>query len=220
MKHQLNTEHYFLLQQNQDAIQRGSFHNDIVSLSNENIFIAHEKAFEDRNALNQIIRILENNVSNFQFIEIKENEIPLIDIIKSYLLNSQLVSTTDGEMLMVLPADVRNFDNCMQWIDKTKQISPVKKFEFVDIKQSMMNGGGPACLRLKVLMNNKELEGVNKNFILDDNKVEQIKHLIQSFYRDRILPDDLKDPDLLDEFQMILDQYTQIFDLENFYSFQ
>ena len=205
---------------NQDAIQRGSFHNDIVSLSNENIFIAHEKAFEDRNALNQIIRILENNVSNFQFIEIKENEIPLIDIIKSYLLNSQLVSTTDGEMLMVLPAEVRNFDNCMQWIDKLKQISPVKKFEFVDIKQSMMNGGGPACLRLKVLMNNKELEGVNKNFILDDNKVEQIKHLIQSFYRDRILPDDLKDPDLLDEFQMILDQYTQIFGLENFYSFQ
>ena len=123
-------------------------------------------------------------------------------------------------MLMVLPADVRNFDNCMQWIDKLKKISPVKKFEFVDIKQSMMNGGGPACLRLKVLMNNKELEGVNKNFILDDNKVEQIKHLIQSFYRDRILPDDLKDPDLLDEFQMILDQYTQIFDLENFYSFQ
>ena len=170
--------------------------------------------------MNQIIRILENNVSNFQFIEIKENEIPLIDIIKSYLLNSQLVSTTDGEMLMVLPADVKNFDNCMQWIDSFKQISPVKKFEFVDIKQSMMNGGGPACLRLKVLMNNKELEGVNKNFILDDNKVEQIKHLIQSFYRDRILPDDLKDPDLLDEFQMILDQYTQIFDLENSYSFQ
>ena len=102
LKHQLNTEHYFLLQQNQDAIQQGSFHNDIVSLSNENILIAHEKAFEDRNALNQIIRILENNVSNFQFIEIKENEIPLIDIIKSYLLNSQLVSTTDGEMLMVL----------------------------------------------------------------------------------------------------------------------
>ena len=220
LKHQLNTEHYFLLQQNQDAIQQGSFHNDIVSLSNENIFIAHEKAFEDRNALNQIIRILENNVSNFQFIEIKENEIPLKDIIKSYLLNSQLVSTTDGEMLMVLPADVQNFDNCMQWIDKLKQISPVKKFEFVDIKQSMMNGGGPACLRLKVLMNNKELEGLNKNFILDDNKIEQIKHLIQSFYRDRILPDDLKDPDLLDEFQMILDQYTQIFGLENFYSFQ
>ena len=46
----------------------------------------------------------------------------------------------------------------MQWIDKQTNFSS-KKFEFVDIKQSMMNGGGPNCLRLKVLMNNKELEG-------------------------------------------------------------
>ena len=219
-KHQLNKEHYFLLQQNQDAIQQGSFHNDIVSLSNENLFIAHERAFEDRNIFNKIITVLEKNVNNFQFIEIKENEIPLTDIIKSYLLNSQLVSIADGEMLMVLPADVQNFDNCMQWIDKFKQISPVKKFEFIDIKQSMMNGGGPACQRLKVLMNEKEFEGVNQNFILDNDKEERIKDLIQSYYRDRLLPDDLKDPNLFDEFQMILDQYTQIFDAENFYSFQ
>ena len=69
-------------------------------------------------------------------------------------------------MLMVLPADVRNFDNCMQWIDKLKQISPVKKFEFVHIKQSMMNAAGPACLPLKVLINNTELEVVIKILFL------------------------------------------------------
>ena len=84
----------FFLQQNHQAVEDGSFHNDIVSLSNENVLIAHEKAFQNKDDLNKMLNILESKIDNFQYIEISNSEIPLKDIISSYLLNSQLITNS------------------------------------------------------------------------------------------------------------------------------
>ena len=48
LNHKLDMQNTFFLQQNHQAVEEGSFHNDIVSLSNENVFIAHEKAFQNK----------------------------------------------------------------------------------------------------------------------------------------------------------------------------
>ena len=220
LSHKLDRNNVFYLQQHPRAIDKGSFHNDIVSLSNENIFIAHEKAFLNRDVLNHVLKHLELEVENFNYIEIPDKEIPLDDIISSYLLNSQLFTNGEGEMQLILPAEVQNYENCMQWLEKLKQTSDVKLFDFVNIKQSMMNGGGPACLRLKVILNEDEINKVNKNFILNNKRLELIEDLIEREYRDELYPDDLKDPSLLDESRRVLDELTQIFGTGSIYEFQ
>ena len=159
-------------------------------------------------------------VENFNYIEIPDKEIPLDDIISSYLLNSQLFTNGEGEMQLILPAEVQNYENCMQWLDKLKQTSDIKLFDFVNIKQSMMNGGGPACLRLKAILNEDEIKKVNKNFILNNKRLELIEDLIEREYRDELYPDDLKDPNLLDESRRVLDELTQIFGTGSIYEFQ
>ena len=203
LNHKLDMQNTFFLQQNYQAVEEGSFHNDIVSLSNENVFIAHEKAFQNKDDLNEMLNILESKIDNFQYIEISNSEIPLKDIINSYLLNSQLITNGDGEMQLILPEEVKGYENCISWLDKLKQISDVKLFDFVDIRQSMMNGGGPACLRLKVILNDEELGSINQNFLMNNEKLESIKLLIEREYRDVLYPDDLKDPNLLDELSLI-----------------
>ncbi len=218
--HKLDMENTFFLQQNHQAVEEGSFHNDIVSLSNENILIAHEKAFQNKDDLNKMLKILESKIDNFQYIEISNSEIPLKDIINSYLLNSQLITNGDKEMQLILPEEVKGYENCMSWLDKLKQISDVKLFDFVDIRQSMMNGGGPACLRLKVILNDEELESLNQNFLMNNDRLESIKSLIEREYRDMLYPDDLKDPNLLDESRRVLDELTQIFGTGSIYEFQ
>ena len=220
LNHKLDMQNTFFLQQNHQAVKEGGFHNDIVSLSNENVFIAHEKAFQNKDDLNEMLNILESKIENFQYIEISNPEIPLKDIINSYLLNSQLITNGDGEMQLILPEEVKGYENCMSWLDKLKQISDVKLFDFVDIRQSMMNGGGPACLRLKVILNNEELESLNQNFLMNSERLESIKLLVEREYRDVLYPDDLKDPNLLDESRRILDELTQIFSTGSIYEFQ
>lgn len=220
INHKLDMENTFFLQQNHQAIEEGSFHNDIVSLSNKNVFIAHENAFQNRDDLKKMLNILESKIDNFQYIEISNSEIPLKDIISSYLLNSQLITNVDNEMQLILPEEVKEYDNCLSWLDKLKQISDVKLFDYVDIKQSMMNGGGPACLRLKVILNDEELESLNQNFLINNERLESIKLLIEKEYRDVLYPDDLKDPSLLDESRRVLDELTKIFGTGSIYEFQ
>ena len=220
INHKLDMENTFFLQQNHQAIEEGSFHNDIVSLSNKNVFIAHEDAFQNRDDLKKMLNILESKIDNFQYIEISNSEIPLKDIISSYLLNSQLITNVDNEMQLILPEEVKEYDNCLSWLDKLKQISDVKLFDYVDIRQSMMNGGGPACLRLKVILNDEELESLNQNFLMNNERLESIKLLIEKEYRDVLYPDDLKDPSLLDESRRILDELTKIFGTGSIYEFQ
>ena len=220
INHKLDMENTFFLQQKHQAIEEGSFHNDIVSLSNKNVFIAHEDAFQNRDDLKKMLNILESKIDNFQYIEISNSEIPLKDIISSYLLNSQLITNVDNEMQLILPEEVKAYDNCLSWLDKLKQISDVKLFDYVDIRQSMMNGGGPACLRLKVILNDEELESLNQNFLMNNERLESIKLLIEKEYRDVLYPDDLKDPSLLDESRRVLDELTKIFGTGSIYEFQ
>ena len=220
LNHKLDMQNTFFLQQNYQAVEEGSFHNDIVSLSNENVFIAHEKAFQNKDDLNEMLNILESKIDNFQYIEISNPEIPLKDIINSYLLNSQLITNGDGEMQLILPKEVKGYENCISWLDKLKQISDVKLFDFVDIRQSMMNGGGPACLRLKVILNDEERDSLNQNFLMNNERLESIKSLVEREYRDVLYPDDLKDPNLLDESRRVLDEITQIFGTGSIYEFQ
>ena len=220
IQHQINPDRVLFLKQNEQAINAGSFHNDIVSLANEEIFIFHQEAFADRVELERILHHLKDHVKGFHPIEILSEDISLDDLVSSYLLNSQLITVKNNEMMMLLPEEVQNHSNCMRWLEEIKSFSPIKHIEFVDIRQSMMNGGGPACLRFKTTVNNDELNQINKKFLLTPKKLMDLRALVTKHYRDRLNPADLLDTNLIQESYRFLDELTQLLDLGNVYDFQ
>jgi succinylarginine dihydrolase len=219
-QHQLDPDRVLFLKQNEQAIHSGSFHNDIVSLANEEVFIFHQEAFADRVELERVLRQLKDHVKGFHPIEILSKDISLDDLVSSYLLNSQLITVKNNEMMMLLPEEVQNYGNCMKWLEEIKSSSPIKRFEFVDIRQSMMNGGGPACLRFKAVVNIDELDKINKKFLLSPEKLINLRALVSKHFRDRINPDDLLDIKLMEESYLFLDELTQLLGIGSIYSFQ
>ena len=218
--HQLDPDRVLFLKQNEQAINAGSFHNDIVSLANEEVFIFHQEAFADRVELERILHHLKDHVKGFHPIEILSEDISLDDLVSSYLLNSQLITVKNNEMMMLLPEEVQNHSNCMRWLEEIKSSSPIKHIEFVDIRQSMMNGGGPACLRFKITVNNDEFNQINEKFLLTPKKLMDLRALVTKHYRDKLNPADLLDNNLVQESYRFLDELTQLLDLGNVYDFQ
>ena len=218
--HQLDPDRVLFLKQNEQAINAGSFHNDIVSLANEEVFIFHQEAFEDRVELERILHHLKDHVKGFHPIEILSKDISLDDLVSSYLLNSQLITVKNNEMMMLLPEEVQNHSNCIRWLEEIKSSSPIKHIEFVDIRQSMMNGGGPACLRFKITVNNDEFNQINEKFLLTPKKLMDLRALVTKHYRDKLNPADLLDNNLVQESYRFLDELTQLLDLGNIYDFQ
>jgi succinylarginine dihydrolase len=219
-QHQLDPERVLFLKQNEQAINSGSFHNDIVSLANEEVFIFHQEAFADRVELERVLHHLKDHVKGFHPIEILSEDISLDDLVSSYLLNSQLITVKNNEMMMLLPEEVQNHPNCMRWLDEIKSSSPIKHIEFVDIRQSMMNGGGPACLRFKTVVNNDEFDKINEKFLLSPKKLMDLRALVSKHYRDQLNPGDLLDIKLMQESYTFLDELTQLLDLGAIYNFQ
>ena len=218
--HQLDPDRVLFLKQNEQAINAGSFHNDIVSLANEEVFIFHQEAFADRVELERILHHLKDHVKGFHPIEILSEDISLDDLVSSYLLNSQLITVKNNEMMMLLPEEVQNHSNCIRWLEEIKSSSPIKHIEFVDIRQSMMNGGGPACLRFKITVNNNEFNQINEKFLLTPKKLMDLRALVTKHYRDKLNPADLVDNNLVQESYRFLDELTQLLDLGNVYDFQ
>ena len=218
--HKLDMEQTFFLKQNMKAINSGSFHNDIVSLSTENVFIFHEEAFNDSKNEIQKIRNAFKVEDEYFFIEILKNDIPLDILVNSYLLNSQLVRNPSGDMTFIMPFEVKNYSECTEWLARIKENSPIKDFKYIDIKQSMMNGGGPACLRFKIVVNENEFNNINPNFLLTPVLIKKLESLIKNSYRDTLEIRDLADPELINESYTILDNFTQIFKTGSIYNFQ
>ena len=219
-QHQLDPERVLFLKQNEQAINSGSFHNDIVSLANEEVFIFHQEAFADRVELGRVLHHLKEHVKGFHPIEILSEDISLDDLVSSYLLNSQLITVDNNEMMMLLPEEVHNHPNCMRWLEEIKSSSPIKHLEFVDIRQSMMNGGGPACLRFKAVVNNDEFDKLNEKFLLSPTKLMDLRALVSKHYRDKLYPEDLLDIKFMQESYTFLDELTQLLDLGDIYNFQ
>ncbi|MGK0438404.1 MAG: succinylarginine dihydrolase [Paracoccaceae bacterium] len=138
------------------------------------------------------------------------------------MFNSQLLQLPNQDgMTLVLPEESREnaeVSAYLEWLQT--QSTPIKEVKFVDVRQSMQNGGGPACLRLRVALTQAELDASNSNFILDDDRLSKLNQWVERHYREEITPSDLADPALAEENFVALDQLTQLFELGSFYEFQ
>ncbi|KAF1312252.1 N-succinylarginine dihydrolase [Pseudomonas sp. SG-MS2] len=220
--HGLSDDGVVYAQQNPSVIDQGVFHNDVISVGNGEVLFYHEDAFLETDAvLGQLQAKLASKGGNFQAIRVPRAAVAVEDAVRSYLFNSQLLSRDDGSMLLVVPEECRNNERVWAYLQQlTSQGGAVKEVKVFDLKQSMQNGGGPACLRLRVALKESELAAVNPGVIMTAPLYDTLLQWVDKHYRDRLGEADLADPQLLVECRTALDELTQILKLGSVYPFQ
>ncbi|WP_028389517.1 N-succinylarginine dihydrolase [Legionella fairfieldensis] len=222
--HQLNPDRILFACQNPKVIDQGVFHNDVIAVANESLLLIHEEAFLQQAKILDELR----EKANFplQIIEVKSKEISVADAVNSYLFNSQLLTlpSTNESLNMTLIAPIECKDNPIirAFIEEllADQANPVSMVHYVNLKQSMQNGGGPACLRLRIPLTDQELKAMHQPVLISDHLLTQLENWINRFYRDRLSMNDLGDPRLIEECFTALDELAQLLQLGSIYPFQ
>jgi succinylarginine dihydrolase len=219
--HGVNAGRAYFVQQNPAAVDQGVFHNDVIAVGNREVLVYHEQAFVDAPALRDWIAAgLEG--ADPVFVAIADSDVPVADAVRTYLFNSQLVCAPDGAMHLICAQECRDDARvweCVQEIVADRD-NPIAHAHVFDLRQSMRNGGGPACLRLRVVLGEAERKAVNRACWLDDALFERLQAWIGRHYRDRLVFDDLADPQLLDESRRALDELARLLKLGTPYEFQ
>jgi succinylarginine dihydrolase len=208
-KHRLDPARTLFIRQSDTAIQGGAFHNDVVAVANERVLFTHETAFEDRETAHAQIRAAFPEV---EIVEVPAAAVSLPDAIKSYLFNAQLVSLPNGGgMGLVLPTEARDTPSVWNWLeDHVAGNGPIRRLLPVDVRQSMANGGGPACLRLRVVA---EPAAVDPRFIADPAKLDRIAEVVAAYWPEAIAPGDLASPNLVGDVQRARSALLEALDL-------
>ena len=194
--HGLDPARTIFVEQSEEAIAAGAFHNDVVAVANERVLFAHEQAFADKQAL---LSACERLVPGFEYVEVPAADVPLADAVRSYLFNAQLVTPPDGQMTLVAPTECRETATVWRWLERhLAGTGPIRRVELVDVRQSMANGGGPACLRLRVVA---DPAMVDPRFLVDDAKLDRLAGAIRREWPEQIHHDDLQQPTLIAEIE-------------------
>ena len=210
------------LQQAPRAIDAGAFHNDVVSVGQGDLLLAHEHAFADADAAETLKAAFAElgAGAKLKVAVVREEELSLEAAVKCYLFNSQIVSTADGPVL-IAPSDCQEDTRAAAIIARWVDSGLLAAAHFLDVKQSMRNGGGPACLRLRVPLTDAERADVHPGVVFSPEKHEQLKAWATKHYREELHAADLADPEFAHECEETLDALTQVLGLgSDFYSFQ
>lgn len=209
--------------QGRAAIAGGTFHNDVVCVGALNTLFFHELAFEHKAGTLDAIRRAAGGRFEPIFVEVSAADLPLADAISSYLFNSMLIQVPGEDRLtLICPTETRDNPRSHAVAERIAASNgPIGQVRYVDVRQSMMNGGGPACLRLRVVLTEAELAATNPAMRLTDDLYARLGDWADRWYRDTLSPPDLSDPALLDESRGALDALTGILSLGgDFYPFQ
>jgi succinylarginine dihydrolase len=223
-RHALDETRTIFARQAPQAIDAGAFHNDVVAVAHDNVLFHHEQAFADKAALYAEIRASAKTLFDPVFVEIRSDRISLEDAVSSYLFNSQLVRLPgDDRLTLIAPTEVRENNKTASVVQELIQQRdpPIGQVFYVEVRESMRNGGGPACLRLRIAMTPNERRVAAQGFFLTDALADQLEVWVRKHYREELAPQDLADANLVDETQRALDELTGILPLgPDFYPFQ
>jgi len=189
--HGLDPARTLFVQQSAAAIAAGAFHNDVVAVANERVLFAHELAFADKD---QVYADLRRLMPEVEIVEVPAARVSVADAIASYLFNAQLVSLDDG-MALVLPEEARANVAVWSWLqDHVAGNGPIRHLRVVDVRESMSNGGGPACLRLRVVA---DPATVDPRFLVDHARLDRIASIVEACWPQTIDPASIGDPALI-----------------------
>lgn len=208
-RHGLDPDRVLFAEQSEEAIAAGAFHNDVVAVSNELVLFAHERAFAEPERLYAAIR---EKFPEVAIIEVPDAVVSLREAIRTYLFNAQLVTLSTGGQALVVPIEAWESDTVRSFLDKlTEGNGPIRQAIPVDVRQSMANGGGPACLRLRVVA---DPGTVDPRFLLDGRTADTIEQTIREHWPEQIDPSDIGSEALAKELLAARSTLVERLDLE------
>ncbi|APX94264.1 N-succinylarginine dihydrolase [Halomonas sp. 1513] len=219
-QHGLGEAQTVFAQQHPAAIDAGVFHNDVIAVGNGPVLLYHEMAFRDEQGTLDALRA--KLATPLIPVRVPREAMSLEDAVGSYLFNSQLLSNPDGSMTLVVPGECQENEAVWRTIQDLLLAghNPIGEVLVKDVKQSMRNGGGPACLRLRVALSAAERQALCGRVLLDEALYTELTTWVERHYRDRLAPDDLADPQLAEETLSALDELTRILQIGSVYPFQ
>jgi succinylarginine dihydrolase len=219
--HGLDPQHTVFIQQDPGTIDKGVFHNDVIAVGNGNVLFYHQRAFIDEaGSIAALEHALEKTGASLHAVRVDTADVSVEDAVKSYLFNSQLLSRPDGKMSLVVPQECRENPAVDRYLASLIAINgPIDELLTFDLRQSMRNGGGPACLRLRVVLNTAEAAAMHQGVIMTETLYARLVDWVRKHYRDRLSLEDLADPQLATEVQSALDELTGLLQLPGLYDF-
>jgi succinylarginine dihydrolase len=216
-QHGIDADRLFFVQQSPEAIDAGVFHNDVIAMNTTRLMITHEKAFvEGESFLRQLGEAAKG--MDWHSMVISEAELPMSDAVKSYLFNSQLLELPDGRIVIVAPSDCEEIPAAKQTLERLAGSNgPISTVHYRDVRESMRNGGGPACLRLRLWLTDEEAAAMHQGVVLTDQLYDQLVQWVQTHYRDRLQLEDLRDPSLIAELNVAYLALEEIVGLPGLY---
>jgi len=200
-RHGLDPGRTVFAQQNPEVIDQGVFHNDVIAVGSGEILFYHQDAFRDEaRALGELGEALARCGAGLRPIRVGRDEVGVADAVTSYLFNSQLLCRGDGKATLVAPQECRENRRVSEYLDRlVKAGGPIDEVLSFDLRQSMQNGGGPACLRLRVVLTDSEQKAMHPGVILDDALYGKLSAWVRRHYRERLDAADFADPKLAEE---------------------
>jgi succinylarginine dihydrolase len=218
--HGLNADRSVFIQQNPDVIDQGVFHNDVIAVGNGNVLFYHDQAFADeQDTLAQLRNAMSGVGAELQAIRVDTGAVSVADAVSSYLFNTQLLSKPNGQMALVTPHECQEITSVAKYLDGlVKSGGPVDELIHFDLRQSMRNGGGPACLRLRVALTDAEAAAMHQGVVMTESLYQKLVAWVEKHYRDHLEPQDLADPQLAIEVHTALQELEQILGLPGLYA--
>ena len=217
-RHRLHPAAVVFAQQHPDGIDAGAFHTDVVAVGSGRLLLMHELAFVDPEAVIGALRTALGD--ELRVLVASEKELPVADAVAGYPFNSQLLDLPDGRTVLVAPEESRDMISAHRFLERAVAEGAIAEVHYLDVRESMNNGGGPACLRQRIVLSDEERAAVAARVFLDDALAAELATWIGRHYRDKLLPADLADPSLARESLTALDELTAILRVGNVYDFQ
>ncbi|HSY29479.1 MAG TPA: N-succinylarginine dihydrolase, partial [Burkholderiaceae bacterium] len=207
------------VQQSPEVIDLGVFHNDVISVANGNVLFYHQQAFLDENAAIESLRNAMAAIgTELVAVRVPSADVSVADAVSSYLFNSQLLSKADGRMALVVPQECQENEAVALYLQGLiKSGGPIDELLSFDLRQSMRNGGGPACLRLRVALSDAEAAAMHQGVIMNEQLYGKLTTWVEKHYRDRLEPSDLADPTLAVEINTAMDELSHLLQLPGLY---
>lgn len=217
--HGLDPKRTLLPRQHPSGIDAGAFHTDVVAVGTGRFLMLHALAFAHQESLLQELERLLG--PSFVAAVATEDELPIAHAIAAYPFNSQLVTLADASLAIIAPVEARENEHARRFLERVvREPNPVASVHYLDVRESMQNGGGPACLRLRVPMTDEQSGALDARVALDDALFEELERWVTRHYREELHPRDLGDPALHREQAQALDELTRILHLGTLYDFQ
>ncbi len=168
--HGLKAEQCVYVSQNPNVIDQGVFHNDVIAVGNGNVLFYHQEAFHDEaSALTDLRRAMEGVGAQLEAIRVDTSLVSVDDAVKSYLFNSQLLSKPNGKMALVVPQECQETAAVERYLKSLLASNgSIDELIHFDLRQSMRNGGGPACLRLRVALTDAQAKAVHQGVLMTE----------------------------------------------------